>query len=273
MGAFTLVELLVVITIIVILMALLLPALAAAKSAAQSAKCLANLRQCQLGFQGYATEWNDTIVVERVINGNIELWPYLYSYGYDYNDNSTNTIWIDPKISRCPLVPLELPNVTLTNGMPVVWNQNRSGYGLYFQSSLTVNKSNFDHLVAITPAGVTPVYTASRWIYQQRLSLVPQQSDCPMLADSSGKIGNPYGSTQCNGDNNACFSADGVGPDGQYLYYGGGVWTAHGTSGSGKANVAFYDGHGESLTALQLRQSASAIKYFYTRTGGQVTIP
>ena len=54
--AFTLIELLVVIAIIAILAALLLPALSRAKESAQSAKCKSNVRQLALGMLMYVDD-------------------------------------------------------------------------------------------------------------------------------------------------------------------------------------------------------------------------
>src|SRR5438445_10432363 len=60
--AFTVIELLVVIAIIAILAPMLLPVLSRAKNKAQGIKCISNLKQLQLGWQLYATDFSDYMV-------------------------------------------------------------------------------------------------------------------------------------------------------------------------------------------------------------------
>ena len=72
-GAFTLVELLVVIAVIAILAALLLPALKNAKEMAHLASCTNNMKQLGMCWNFYADDFNDYTV--NISNYGDSYWP------------------------------------------------------------------------------------------------------------------------------------------------------------------------------------------------------
>jgi len=81
-GGFTLIELLVVIAIILVLAALAVPVLSKATRAARDAKCVSNLRQVYIGFQGYINQFEGTFPPHKNISSKPPFWfdhilPYI----------------------------------------------------------------------------------------------------------------------------------------------------------------------------------------------------
>jgi prepilin-type N-terminal cleavage/methylation domain-containing protein len=73
-GAFTLVELLVVIAVIAILAALLLPVLSRTKLKAMQTQCLSNLKQMALAHTMYLSDYHETCFPYDTTTGNNLLW-------------------------------------------------------------------------------------------------------------------------------------------------------------------------------------------------------
>jgi prepilin-type N-terminal cleavage/methylation domain-containing protein/prepilin-type processing-associated H-X9-DG protein len=109
-GAFTLMELLVVIAVIAILAAMLLPALSRAKESARSLKCKSNVRQVSLALQLYVGDRNVyPLPTDRVRDG-----VRTHSFWFDAILPYTSSRWTDP-LYKCPSYKLRTTTLAQLN--------------------------------------------------------------------------------------------------------------------------------------------------------------
>jgi prepilin-type processing-associated H-X9-DG protein len=94
-GAFTLVELLVVAGIIAVLIGMLMPALGAARSQSRSVACRSNVRMISIACLMYAQEYNKWIGFTAGIDRKVLLQPYLQQ-GKDNKDLNERDVWFCP---------------------------------------------------------------------------------------------------------------------------------------------------------------------------------
>jgi prepilin-type processing-associated H-X9-DG protein/prepilin-type N-terminal cleavage/methylation domain-containing protein len=107
--AFTLVEVLVVIGIIAVLIAILLPTLRAAREESNKIACLSNLRQLALTAQNYAVAYKDSYPIAT----------QSISVAWDFRINGSavepGILWMgrtDMKIQQCPSCNVKSPTIT-----------------------------------------------------------------------------------------------------------------------------------------------------------------
>lgn len=105
-GAFTLVELLVVIGIISLLIAILVPALSAARESGKTIKCLSNLRQLAVAAQIYCNMFRGSYPIAYYDAGTTSYsWDFTTDHGSAGISIQPGLLWLgkaDARIQQCP---------------------------------------------------------------------------------------------------------------------------------------------------------------------------
>lgn len=139
-GAFTMIELLLVISLVVLLIALLLPALNKARSSARAVRCIANQRQLAIALETYGVDWlgkpmpsfDDTIAP-----------PYRYWPGF-LESNLNMTIedggvydGFDqlPQVLVCPTATEIYSQMLWNSGIPTTYQYGRLDYSTWAKRS------------------------------------------------------------------------------------------------------------------------------------------
>ena len=274
---FTLIELLVVVAIIALLIALLLPALARARETAKRTACLSNLRQCALGFHFYADE-NQAIVPAQVVygtGGGFYLWPSFLADGCNVGPSPAPAgfpHYVERRAVMCASTRLYAQDIVAPTAGAI-------GYALYTANDWYAHFRDGDQFEKVIPmaGGDWWNYTSTWTLFTQRIDRTITRDGAPiapgdmiMLADSYEDHtafwpgGHMYASFVSPDD----WIVDAYGWIG--APYNGGIQTIHGEF----ANVAFYDGHGESLRAKAIRANAGVrSRCFYDKDNARFIVP
>ena len=218
-GAFTLIELLIVIAIIAILAAMILPVLARAKESGRRIYCLNNLRQLSLASQMYVND-DQNFYPPR---SDASRWPNVF---YDSYGGNVNLLLCPTDVAMMPTPPPATVGSSLTND--VADNSPRSylinGFNDFFASQF--GTTDWDALQ-------NDIFGAG--FKQNSITLL---SDTIILGEKQHSAGDFYMDLLENGGNDFT----GIAEQGRHDNNGTVSGQANGAGGSGGSNYAMADG-------------------------------
>ncbi len=213
--AFTLVELLVVIGVIAILLAILMPSISKSRQQAQTLQCLSNLRQLAIAAFSYANVNGGTFPIAYYSSYQ---WPVSTNYSWDFTTQTnlmTNVQTVTAGILWMGNTNLEIQQCPTYDGKSGTPTDPYTGYNY--------NTSYIGHGSHETIPG--PI----------KLSQVHRPQRCALFGDGQFSAG---------ADKYMRAPAPNPGDAGFVGRYAGTQGFRHG----GKTNVAFCDGHAETLS-------------------------
>ncbi len=223
--ALTLVELLVVIGIIALLVAMLMPSLKKAREAAVRTSCLSALRQCFMGFEMYKNANKGEIpITARMKGGASRMWPHFLVLGQSGGGVGSNfeghTKYVHVRTTVCPSILN--PDENTDQQAYGQWDPAASSlfHQTYYYADHTSGDAHF-----------------LRTVRPERLKAIGMSpSRAIMLSDSSAELTGWRRFMTANWNERGS------------THMGGMIHALHGK----RANVIFYDGHGESMSGGQL---------------------
>lgn len=257
-GAFTLVELLVVIGIIAILISILLPALSRARAGAWNVQCLSNLRQIGTYMTLYASENNNALMPkEQQVNGGWIRWQMLLVMKYQRQAYSITSISDSSMTERKRGVTvLECPADDYSRGTSVV---DRAGPGMTY----TYN-GGFDKIFWISPSFTGRFHKYGRFNHASDLILITEkQARTPGDSADANWI-NP------NNYNGSWAGAQGKGPwahhgrdVGERSFLDSNGWVYRLGRMKTYVNCLFVDGHAQPMVAKTIMDVPNNRKNWY----------